>query len=114
MPRMSKKYMDQTMSSAPENIKKLTLKQKKSVLSFYNESASPTVYSSYFGFHRLDIEWVKENYETLKYFIQKKEAEKEVRLQAARKQAQVENEQARIHGTLGGGKKPLKRKNKKK
>ena len=114
MARMSKKYMEQVMSTVPQNIKKLTLKQKKNVLSFYAENASNSVYSSYFGFHRLDMEWIKENHEALAKSIQVLEEEKEQRLQIARKQAHLENEAARMHGTLKGVKKTTKRKAKKK
>ncbi len=110
MPRRTKKYMDQIMSLAPENIRKLSLKQMKNVLSFHSENASPSVYSSYFGFHRLDIDWVKENFEVIDYFVKKKEDEKETRLKMARKQAHLENEQGRLYGTLKGLKKGRKKK----
>tara|TARA_Y100000588_G_scaffold347767_1_gene396830 strand:+ start:284 stop:619 length:336 start_codon:yes stop_codon:yes gene_type:complete len=110
MYRSRKKYLDQVMALAPENIKKLSLKQMKNVLSFHSENASVSVYSSYFGFHRLDIAWVKENAGALEHFIEKKEAEKEQRLDHARKQAHLENEQGRLYGTLKGLKKGRKKK----
>ncbi len=114
MPRISKKYMEQVMSTVPQNIKKLTLKQKKNVLSFHAENASASVYSSYFGFHRLDIAWIKENHEVLAKSIQVLEDEKEKRLRIARKQAHLENEAARLHGTLRGAEKVTIKKAKKK
>jgi len=110
---MSKKYLEQVMSTVPANIKKLSLKQKKNVLSFHAENASVTVYSSYFGFHRLDIEWIKENHEALAKSIKIEEKEKEERMQAARQQANLENEAARLYGTLKGVKNVGKAKKKK-
>jgi hypothetical protein len=102
------------MSTVPQNIKKLTLKQKKNVLSFHAENAPPSVYSSYFGFHRLDIAWIKENHEVFAKSIQILEEEREERTRIARKQAHLENEAARLHGTLKGVEKVMIKKGKKK
>jgi hypothetical protein len=102
------------MSTATVNIKKLTFKEKKDVLSFHDEVASLSVYSSYFGFNRLDVEWIREHHEVLSRSVEIQAEEKEKRLQIARKQAHLENEAARLHGTLKGIEKVTIKKVKKK
>jgi len=100
VPTLSKKHVEKIMSTATNNIQKLTFKQKRDVLSFYDEVASLSVYSSYFGFNRLDVEWVREHHEVLSRSLEMQAEDKEKRLQIARKQADIENEAARLHGTL--------------